>query len=122
MLYLEENRVDDALRLLQKWINSSPDANLLYSPYALALAMSGDVKNGLMWMKKASEAEPGDPAHLYNLAGMSALANDSVNCFKFLNLAIDRGYSNYDKLRKDPIFSSVKNNSQFYKILERISE
>ena len=122
MLYLEENRVDDALRLLQKWINSSPDANLLYSPYALALAMSGDVKNGLMWMKKASEAEPGDPAHLYNLAGMSALANDSVNCFRFLNLAIDRGYSNYDKLRKDPIFSSVKNNSQFYKILERISE
>ncbi len=122
MLYLEENRVDDALSLLQKRVTSSPEANLLYSPYALALAMSGDLENALKWMKKASEAEPGNPSHLYNLAGMFALANNSANCFKYLNLAIDRGYANPEKLKKDPVFSSVRNNAQFYKVLERISE
>ena len=122
MLYLEENRVEDAKNLLEKWISLTPDANLLYPPYALALAMSGDLENALKWMKKASEAEPGNPSHLYNLAGMFALANDSANCFRYLNLAVDRGYANPEKLKKDPVFSSVRNNAQFYKILERISE
>ena len=122
MLYLEENRVEDAKKLLEKWISLKPDANLLFPAYALALAMSGDIENALKWMKKASEAEPGNPSHLYNLAGMFALANDSSNCFRYLNLAVDRGYANPEKLKKDPVFSSVRNNSQFYRILERISE
>ncbi len=122
MIYLEENRLADAMDLLKKSISANPEDNLLYAPYALALAISGDVQGGLTWMRKASEAEPGDPSHLYNLAGMYALANDSANCFKFLNLAVDRGFTNSEKLKKDPIFSAVKNNSGFYKILERLSQ
>ena len=122
MLYLEENRVAEASDLLKKNLDAYPDSNLLYAPYGLALAMSGDLPQGIKWMKKASEAEPGDPSHLYNLAGMYALTNDNSNCYKYLNLAIDRGYSNSAKLNRDPVFQNVRNTSQFLKILERISE
>lgn len=122
MLYLEENRIDDSLRLLQKSLDAYPDSTLFHAPYGLALAMSGDLEQGIRWMKKASTAEPGDPSHLYNLAGMYSLAADSANCFKYLNLAIDRGYSNAEKLRRDPVFKSVRNSPDYYKTLERISE
>ncbi len=122
MLYLEENRIHDSLKLLEKSLDAYPDSTLFHAPYGLALAMSGDLEQGIRWMKKASTAEPGDPSHLYNLAGMYSLAADIVNCFKYLNLAIDRGYSNAEKLRKDPVFQSVRNSPDYYKALERISE
>ncbi len=122
VLYLEENRIDEALKLISGSLDKSKESELLFAPYGLALAMSGDLENGIKWMKRASEAEPGDPSHLYNLAGMYALAGDTPNCFKYLNLAIDRGYSNAQKLKRDQVFQSVRNSSEFYKILDRISQ
>lgn len=122
MLYLEENRVNDALNQLEKFLENHSESSLLFAPYGLALAMSGDLENGIKWTTKASEAEPGDPSHLYNLAGMYALTGNASGCFRSLNLAIDRGYSNADKLRRDPLFTEVRNSSEFYRILDRISD
>ena len=114
MLWLENGHVDEANRLLKAGIEKYPDSTALFSPYSLALAMSGNFSQAIRWMGKAVNAEPGDPSHYYNLAGMYALNHQDTLAFQTLNTAIDRGYRNLNKILTDPVFQDyvIKRNSK----------
>jgi TPR repeat protein len=82
--------------------------------------MSGRTIEAIKWMRKAVEAEPGDPSHYYNLAGMYALTHQKEMAFRNLNMAIDRGYRNLAKISRDPVFSELSNEPEFDKIKARL--
>jgi Flp pilus assembly protein TadD len=120
MMYLEQGRIADASALLQNALDKTPDATVLFSPYALALAMSDRVQEAIPWMIRAVDAEPGDSATLYNLAGMYAISGKTGKALETLDRALHAGYSNWEKLSRDPVFHSVRDNPEFKKILQRI--
>lgn len=120
MLWLTNGRLDEATNLLKEGIAKYPDSTALFSPYALALAMSGNFSQAIRWMRKAINAEPGDPAHYYNLAGMYALNHQDPLAFQTLNTAIDRGYRNLNKILQDPVFERLHNQPEFEKIKSRL--
>jgi TPR repeat protein len=82
--------------------------------------MSGNFSQAIKWMRKAVNAEPGDPAHYYNLAGMYALNHQDTLAFQTLNTAIDRGYRNLNKILQDPVFETLRNQPEFEKIKSRL--
>lgn len=120
MLLLESARVADATNLITKGIAKYPDSIQLFSPYALTLAISGKTTEAIKWMQKAVEAEPGDPTHYYNLAGMYALNHQNSLAFQALNKAIDRGYRNSDKISQDPVFQELRQQNEFKNIRARL--
>ncbi|MGO8879445.1 MAG: tetratricopeptide repeat protein [Desulfomonilaceae bacterium] len=120
MLWLTNGHLDEATNLLKEGIAKYPDSTALFSPYALALAMSGNFGDAIRWMRKAVDAEPGDPAHYYNLAGMYALNHQDTLAFQTLNTAIDRGYRNLNKILEDPVFERLRNQPEFEKIKSRL--
>ncbi|MGA8830382.1 MAG: tetratricopeptide repeat protein, partial [Desulfomonilaceae bacterium] len=120
MLWLTNWNLDEANNLLKEGIAKYPDSTALFSPYALALAMSGNFSQAIRWMRKAINAEPGDPAHYYNLAGMYALNHQDPLAFQTLNTAIDRGYRNLNKILQDPVFERLHNQPEFEKIKSRL--
>jgi Flp pilus assembly protein TadD/lysophospholipase L1-like esterase len=120
MIYLESGRVEDALQVITSGMQKNPDHSGLFAPYALALAVSGRALEATPWMLKAVQAEPGDANHLYNLAGMYALTGSIPDAVTSLNLAVDKGYSNVEKLAGDGIFDSLRELPEFQKILGRI--
>ncbi len=120
LMYLEEGRTGKALDILRERVKHHPGSPVLFGPYALALAISGNPAESLPWMLKAVEAEPGDPAALYNLAGIYALLGKHDQAVKTLNQAVDRGYENAAKLEADPVFASIKDLPEFRAVLKRI--
>lgn len=120
MMYLEQGRIGDASALLKNALDKNPDATVLFSPYALTLAMSDRVDEAIPWMIRAVDAEPGDSAALYNLAGMYAISGKTGKSLEMLDRALHAGYSNWEKLSRDPVFHSVRDNPEFKKILQRI--
>lgn len=119
-IYLQQGLLDEAWRTLQDGINRCKDCALLYGPYALVQAVMGRPRDAIPWMQKAVDAEPGNSKHLYNLAGMYALAGYPDQAIKNLNRAVDQGYVNYQNLVSDPIFESIRREPGFGKVLERI--
>jgi thioredoxin-like negative regulator of GroEL len=120
MIHLEAGRADRAQAILEAGLSKAPDAESLFSPYALALAISGNPFKAVPWMVKAAEAEPGDSNHLYNLAGMYALTGRPQDALRTLDAAVDKGYAKADKMAGDPVFSSIRGLPEFSKILSRI--
>jgi tetratricopeptide (TPR) repeat protein len=120
ILLLETGHFEQADDIIRAGLTKYPDSATLYSPYALTLAVSGQALEAIEWMRKAVSAEPGDPIHYYNLAGMYALTHDKNLAFRNLNIAIDRGYRNLAKILKDPVFSELINEPEFDKIKIRL--
>jgi tetratricopeptide (TPR) repeat protein len=120
MIHLEDGKAGQALRILERGLAKTPNSEALFSPYALALAISGNPSKAIPWMVRAVRAEPGDPGNLYNLAGMYALSGKSRDALDSLDKAVDKGYGNADKLARDPVFSSIRDLPEFARILNRI--
>ena len=120
MIYLEAGELHEALELLQSGLKSCTDPSALWSPYGLTLAMSGRITEAIPWMARAVNAEPGNPSHLYNLAGMYALCEDKSQALRQLELAVQKGYSDANKLALDSVFESIRDMPEFKKILSKI--
>ncbi|MBM3301694.1 MAG: tetratricopeptide repeat protein, partial [Deltaproteobacteria bacterium] len=88
-LHLEQGRVELAQQVLEKGLKSNPESDSLFAPYGLALAMTGKVDEAIPWMLRAVRAEPGNPRHLYNLAGMYAMSGRTSEGLAALNQAVD---------------------------------
>ncbi|MBI5252053.1 MAG: tetratricopeptide repeat protein [Desulfomonile tiedjei] len=120
MIYLEEGKIQEALELLETGLKGGSDTSALYSPYGLCLAMSGRIPEAISWMVRAVNAEPGNPGHFYNLAGMYALSGNKSEALHQLDLAVQKGYSDGDKLARDRVFDPIRNLPEFKKILHKI--
>lgn len=68
----------------------------------------------------ALKMEHKDKNVLYNAAYVAALAGDEKNAFKFLNLSIDRGWSNLEHIKKDSDLNSLHNSEQWTKVLNKL--
>jgi tetratricopeptide (TPR) repeat protein len=119
-IYLAEGKVDEALEVIRTGMKKNPDWPSLLGYYGLALAMSGRTSEAIPWALKAIQAEPGDPNHYYNLAGMYALSGNVVDSLRYLDLAVQKGYRNPEKIARDEVFRSVRGLPEFKKILERL--
>jgi tetratricopeptide (TPR) repeat protein len=120
LIFLEDKKVDRALRLLEEGIAKHPAAEALYSPFGIAFAMKGDLNKAADWMQKATEAEPGDPNHFYNLAGIYALSGKESKALKCLEMSIQKGYSNAEKMKSDPVFERISSSQEFRKLVKSI--
>ncbi|MFH1113384.1 MAG: tetratricopeptide repeat protein [Pseudomonadota bacterium] len=120
MIHLEAGKADRARAVLEEGLAKSPDAEQLFGPYALTLAISGNPSKAVPWMVRAVEAEPGDAGNLYNLAGMYALSGKAQDALHTLNQAVDKGYASAEKMEQDPVFASIRDVPEFSRIVSRI--
>lgn len=120
VIHMEDGNREKALQLLAAAVKTNPHSPVLFGPYALALAISGKPAEALPWMLKAVQAEPGDPATLYNLAGIYSLLGRQDQAIDTLNQAVDRGYENAAKLEGDPIFAGLRGLPGFRAVLTRM--
>ncbi|MBI4963508.1 MAG: tetratricopeptide repeat protein [Desulfomonile tiedjei] len=121
MIHLEGGRTEQALALLGSALKKHAEAEPLLAPYALALVMSGKTNEAIPWMIRAVNAEPGNANHLYNLAGMYALAGNRNEAIRYLDEAVQKGYANPEKAGRDPVFATIRDLPEFRAILERMN-
>jgi tetratricopeptide (TPR) repeat protein len=119
LIYLGEGRTDDAMQTLRVGIEKNPDSGPVTGAMGLALAMSGKPGEGVPWMLRALEIEPGNPYHLYNLAGMYSASGKKAEALRYLDMAVAKGYREAAKIAADPVFQPIRDDPLFRDILVR---
>jgi len=120
IIHLEEGRAEEALNVLETGLETCPDSSPVLGAHGLALAVSGKPAEGIPWMVRALEIDPGNPDHLYNLAAMYSLTGSTNEALRSLDLAVSKGYSKPEKIAGDPAFEPLRNHPLFKRILTRL--
>ena len=80
----------------------------------------GRYEDGLAIDRKLASLEPGDMTIWYNLACSLALLNQRDSALKALNRAVELGYSDHEWMSRDRDLESIREDSEFKRLLKRI--
>ncbi|MCW1735061.1 tetratricopeptide repeat protein [Anaerorudis cellulosivorans] len=60
--------------------------------------------------------------HLYNAACTASLANDPDTAFRWLNLAVDKGFTNMEQIKRDPDLNNLHKDERWEALLEKVQK
>jgi tetratricopeptide (TPR) repeat protein len=120
LMLLEAGRVDEARKTLEEGLAHTGESAAIFAAMGLTEAVSGNPTKGAQWMRRAIAAEPGNPNHLYNLAGMLAVAGDREAALRHIEEAAAKGYRKPDHALSDPVFSSIRHEPRFIEAVKRM--
>ena len=97
------------------------DSTITYHLQDLGFAYvySKDYKNGLACLLKAVKYYPGDPAVYYNVACGFSLASDTDMGLKYLKLALEKGFKDYEGLSADPDLANLRKLADFNLLMKQ---
>ncbi|WP_281631934.1 WG repeat-containing protein [Flavobacterium luteolum] len=87
---------------------------------ANSLYQSKDYNKSLALYEEAFKINTDEYVDIYNAACTAALANIPSKAFKYLNEAIDGGWTNVDHLKKDTDLESLHNNKNWTELFNKI--
>lgn len=86
---------------------------------ASLLHLQKDYKNAVPKLEKAFLIENPDALNAYKAAGMYSLDENKTKAFQYLDLSLDKGWTEADQLLIDPYFDLIRTNySQEWKAIE----
>ncbi len=98
----------------QEYSKLISEANQLYE--SKEYKMSADLYD------KAFEIENENPSHLYNGACSSSLAGNTKQAFKWLNLSIEKGWTNLKHLNSDTDLENLHSKKEWGKTIEKLEK
>ncbi len=90
---------------------SNAQTNLVYEKLiaeASLLHLQKDYKNAIIKLEKAFLLKEPDALNAYKAAGMYSLAQNEAEAFKYLNIALDKGWTEAEQLSIDPYFDFLR--------------
>lgn len=98
----------------QEYLKLISEADKLYR--TKDYKMSTDLYN------KAFKIESENPSHLYNGACSSSLAGNTKQAFKWLNLSIEKGWTNLKHLNSDTDLENLHSKKEWGKTIEKLEK
>lgn len=98
----------------QEYLKLISEANKLYE--------TKDYKMSADLYDKAFKIESENPSHLYNGACSSSLAGDTKKAFKWLNLSIEKGWTNLKHLNSDTDLENLHSKKEWGKTIEKLEK
>lgn len=86
------------------------------------LNQTKDYKMSTDLYSKAFKIESENPSHLYNGACSSSLAGNTKQAFKWLNLSIEKGWTNLKHLNSDTDLENLHSKKEWGKTIEKLEE
>ncbi|WDF65288.1 DUF6624 domain-containing protein [Flavobacterium sp. KACC 22763] len=99
--------------LLFSFNASKGQNNLAYETLtaeASLLHLQKDYKNAIPKLEKAFSIEKPDALNAYKAAGMYSLDENKTKAFQYLDLSLDKGWTEADQLLIEPYFNFIRNN------------
>ncbi|MCW1962005.1 DUF6624 domain-containing protein [Chryseobacterium viscerum] len=81
-----------------------------------------DYKTSAELYSKAFKIESENPSHLYNGACSSSLAGNTKQAFKWLNLSIEKGWTNLKHLNSDTDLENLHSKKEWGKTIEKLEK
>ncbi len=108
-LYFQQGEYDESINHYQKAISIEPGG--IHAMFRLALVHSvrNEPDKALAVLQDMRRIEPDNPEIYYNIACIYAKKNEVETSVAWLKQAIEKGFSNYDLIRKDPDLANIRN-------------
>ncbi|MCO4798700.1 MAG: winged helix-turn-helix domain-containing protein [Colwelliaceae bacterium] len=119
-IYIQQNKPEKALLLLDKIISIEPGSFWEYDSIASKSIITKNLKKGLNALKKLDASNIKDSEPLFYWAGLFAMLGDSEGALKLLNQSIENGYFNYPYLTNYSFLNSIRHMPEFQEILSKI--
>lgn len=115
----KNENINNAIAEYPNAINKDPNYAEAYAGRAGAYMQQGKNNKALDDLKKAKEIKPDSASIRYNLACVHSLMGNTDYGLDELDAALDKGFNDYDSLRKDPDINNLRKKAEFQKILEK---
>ena len=121
-LFLRQGKNEQALEIFNQFINKEPDSFWGLISITGKAIIQGDTLTGLKTLQKREQLNITDPEPAYYRAGEYALLGDKKGSLRALREAVNGGYFNYPFMLRDTDLDSMREDSEFQKILEEAKE
>jgi hypothetical protein len=111
--------IDNAINEFSNAINKDPKYAEAYSNRAVAYMLQKKYNKALDDLKKAKEIKPDSASIRYNLASVHSLMGNLDYAMDELDAALEKGFNDYDSLRRDPDINNLRKHKDFQKTLEK---
>jgi len=122
IILFRQKKPEQAVEYFERAINMEEEKLWVLVSMAIKAYIEGDIKEGLIAVRKLEQANITDAEGWYYWAGLYALLGDSEGCIRALQIAVDRGYFNYPFMLTDFYLDSMRDNPEFQIILEQAKE
>jgi adenylate cyclase len=110
-----------AVDLINKYLELNPNEARAYSLGASPLARLGEREHSKQWSEQAIALAPNDPVVLYNAACTLAQLGEHDRALDGLERSIEAGVAVGDWIKHDPDFESLRDHPRFQAIVKRIT-
>src|SRR5215470_9924488 len=110
-----------AVRLVNKYLEVNPNEARAYSLGANSLARLGEREHSTQWSEQSVALAPNDPVILYNAACNLAQLGEHDRALDRLERALEAGVAVGDWIKHDPDFEDLREHPRFQAIVNRIA-
>jgi adenylate cyclase len=110
-----------AMGLVNKYLEVNPNEARAYSLGANSLARLGERDHARQWSEQAVALAPNDPVILYNAACNLAQLGEHERALDGLERSIEAGVAVGDWIKHDPDFENLRDHPRFQAIVKRIA-
>jgi hypothetical protein len=111
--------IENAINEFSNAISKDPGYAEAYSNRAVAYMMQKKYNKALDDLKKAKELKPDSASIRYNLASLHSLMGNTDYGMDELDAALERGFNDYEVLRRDPDINNLRKHKDFQRTLEK---
>jgi tetratricopeptide (TPR) repeat protein len=116
--FFNNKQYEKAIDIYKEILNDNPGDRLAWYQLGAAYYTIGQYDSAIAAYKHI--AKYGNPTVLYNLACAYSKANKKDEALNALREAVDKGFSQYSLMKKDPDLKNIRNDSRFNDILVSI--
>jgi len=115
----KQGKVDEAIYQFEKALQIEPDSANTHNNLAIVLATIGETDKAIEHFLDVIRFDTDcNPSVYYNLAGMYSRQNKVDESIKWLTMAIEKGYANWDLIQTDKDLDNIRDSLDYQRIVK----
>ncbi|MCJ7772986.1 MAG: tetratricopeptide repeat protein [Desulfobacterales bacterium] len=119
LAFFKQGKVNVAISQFNEALQIEPNSAKTHNNLAIVLATIGETDGAIEHFLEVIRIDPDySPSVYFNLAGMYSRQNKVDESIKWLNMAIEKGYANWDLIKTDKDLDNIRNSSHYKRIVK----
>ncbi|HUX61335.1 MAG TPA: tetratricopeptide repeat protein, partial [Ignavibacteriaceae bacterium] len=110
--------LDTIIKVVPKYLAQHPEDTYRRMSYAVTLAKLKRYEEAKLEGEKALDLSPNDPIMMYYGANLYSYLNQRTKAVELLKEAIDKGYENFEWIKRDPDFDNIRNEQGYIELMK----
>ncbi|MEW6079014.1 MAG: tetratricopeptide repeat protein [Thermodesulfobacteriota bacterium] len=117
-IFLDKNNNQESIAYFLEALKISPNFLPVLIKLGQIYYQNREYNKSIEYFKRVLELQPDLKKTYFNIACLYAKLNDLDMAIHWLQLAVDKGYDNWDNIKKDPDLNSIRQTDDYRRIIE----